>query len=151
MYGLKAITAHNGWAMALAGALIVFSGLVLLSLVISQLHKVLMFFEKKSVDVQQDPEIPDVEPSEDTPGFLLPKPFPADINEIVRLYNPLIEALGESFYLSELYEILRKNDFPHPHITLTALRESKILIPDGDGVFTWNPPTENDDNEKNEG
>jgi hypothetical protein len=151
LYGLKAISVHNGWAMALAGALIVFSGLVVLSFVISQLHKVLMFFEKKSVGVQQDLEIPAVEPPEDTPGFLLPKPFPADINEIVRLYNPLVEALGESFYLSDLYEILRKNDFPHPHITLTELRESKILIPGGDGVFTWNPPTENDDNEKNEG
>jgi hypothetical protein len=151
LYGLKAITAHNGWAMALAGALIVFSGLVVLSFVISQLHKVLMFFEKKPVDVQQDPEIPDVGPLEDKLGFLLPKPFPADINEIVRLYKPLVEEMGDPFYLSKLYEILRKNDFPHPHITLTALRESKILIPDGDGVFTWNPPTENDDNEKNEG
>ncbi|MBW1726140.1 MAG: OadG family protein [Deltaproteobacteria bacterium] len=39
MYGLQAIAAYNGWAMALAGALIVFSGLVILSFVISQLHK----------------------------------------------------------------------------------------------------------------
>ena len=151
MYGLKAITAYNGWAMALAGAVIVFSGLVVLSFVISQLHKVLMFFEKKSVGVQQNIEIPAVEPSEDTTGFLLPEPFPTDINEIVRLYTPLVETLGESFYLSSLYENLRKNDFPHPHITLTALRETKILIPDGDGVFTWNPPTEHDDNESDEG
>jgi hypothetical protein len=139
--------------MALAGALIVFSGLVVLSFVISQLHKVLMFFEKKSVAGQQNIEIPAVEPPEDTSPteFLLPEPFPTDINEIVQLYTPLVEALGESFCLSALYETLRKNDFPHPHITLTALRESKILIPDGDGVFTWNPPTENDDNKKNEG
>jgi len=43
LYGLQAIAAHNGWAMALAGALIVFSGLVILSFVISQLHKILMF------------------------------------------------------------------------------------------------------------
>jgi hypothetical protein len=151
LYGLKAISVYNGWAMAFAGALIVFSGLVVLSLVISQLHKVLMFFEKKSPDVQPYPEIPVVEPSEDGFGFLLPEPFPADLNEIVQLYTPLVETLGESFYLSELYEILRKNNFPHPHLTLTVLRESKILIPDGDGVFTWNPPTEHDDNELDEG
>jgi hypothetical protein len=137
--------------MALAGALIVFSGLVVLSFVISQLHKVVMLFEKKSVAVQKDPEMPDVEAPEDKPGFLLPKPFPADIDEIVGLYKPLVEELGDCFYLSELYKILRKNDFPHPHITLTALREYKILIPDGDGVFTWSPPKEHDDNEKNEG
>ena len=137
--------------MALAGALIVFSGLVVLSFVISQLHKILMFFEKKSVPVQQETEIPAVELPEDTPGFILPKPFPEDINEIVPLYTPLVETLGESFYLSELYEILKKNDFPHPHLTLTVLRESKILIPDGDGVFIWNPPLINDDHEKNKG
>jgi hypothetical protein len=151
LYGLQAITAHNGWAMALAGALIVFSGLVVLSFVISQIHKVLLFFEKKPVDFQNDLERPDIEPPEDKLGLSLPKQFPADIREIARLYKPLVEALGETFCLSELYEILRKNDFPHPHITLTALRESEILIPDGDGVFTWNPPTENDDNEKVEG
>jgi hypothetical protein len=151
LYGLKAISVYNGWAMAFAGALIVFSGLVVLSLVISQLHKVLMFFEKKSTLVQSCPEIPVVEPSEDGFGCLLPEPFPADLDEIVQLYTPLVETLGESFCLSELYEILRKNNFPHPHLTLTALRESKILIPDGDGVFTWNPPTEHDDNELDEG
>jgi len=148
LYGLQAIAACNGWAMAFVGALIVFSGLVVLSLVISQLHKVLTFFEKKPVDFQQDQETPSVEQPEDKPGLLLPKQFPSDINEIVRLYKPLVEALGETFYLSKLYEILRKNDFPHPHISITVLRESEILIPDGDGVFTWNPPTANDDNEK---
>jgi len=151
LYGLKAITANNGWAMALAGALIVFAGLVVLSFVISQLHKILTFFEKKPVDVQQDRETLRVEQPEVKPGLLLPKQFPADINEIARLYNPLIEQLGETFYLSELYEMSRKNGFPHPHITLTALREYKILVSDGNGVFTWNPPAENDGIENVEG
>ena len=145
MYGLQAIAAHNGWAMALAGALIVFSGLVILSFVISQLHKILLFFEKKPGDVQQDMEKPKVAPFENKAGFLLPKTFPQNINEIARLYKPLAETLGETFYLSELYEMSRKNDFPHPHITLTALRESKILVSDGNGVFTWNLPAEHDD------
>ena len=151
MYGLHAIAVHNGWAMALAGALIVFSGLVVLSFVISQLHKVLIFFEKKPVHIDRDPETSDVEPQEDKPWLSLPKQFPADIKEVARLYKPLVEEIGETFYLSQLYEMSKKNDFPHPHITLTAFRESKILIPDGDGVFTWNPPTENDDNENVEG
>ncbi len=137
--------------MALAGALIVFSGLVILSFIISQLHKVLTFFEKKPVYMEPDPEMPDVESREDKPWLSLPKQFPANIKEVARLYKPLVEELGETFYLSQLYEMSKKNDFPHPHITLTAFRESKILIPDGDGVFTWNPPTENDDNENVEG
>ena len=151
MYGLHAIATHNGWAMALAGALIVFSGLVVLSFVISQLHKILIFFEKKTVYIDRDSETFDIEPQEDKPWISLPKQFPTDIKEVAHLYKPLVEELGETFYLSQLYEMSIKNDFPHPHITLTAFRESKILIPDGDGVFAWNPPTENDDNENVEG
>jgi len=46
LYGLEAISAQNGWAMAVAGALIVISGLTVLSLVISQLHKIAAFLEK---------------------------------------------------------------------------------------------------------
>jgi hypothetical protein len=149
LFGLHAIAVHNGWAMALAGSLIVFSGLVVLSFVISQLHKILNIFEKKHV--AQEPKTLDMEPPEEKPWISLPKQFPTDIKEVAHLYKPLVEDLGETFYLSQLYEMSKKNNFPHPHITLTAFRESKILIPDGDGVFTWNPPPENDDNENIEG
>ncbi|MEN8212519.1 MAG: OadG family protein [Thermodesulfobacteriota bacterium] len=41
MYGLEAINANNGWSIAVVGVTIVFSGLVMLSFVISQLHKIL--------------------------------------------------------------------------------------------------------------
>ena len=46
MYGLEAISAQNGWAMAIAGALIVMAGLTVLSFVISQLHKIAALLEK---------------------------------------------------------------------------------------------------------
>ena len=148
MYGFEAITVNNGWAMALAGALIVFSGLVVLSTVISQLHKIITLFEKdkRDVDFQQDRETPKEDGFDDKPLKSFPKQLPTDINEIARLYQPLIDELGETFFLSDLYAISRKNKFPHPHITLTAFRESEILIPYGEGVFTWNLPEENDDN-----
>ena len=148
MYGLEAISFHNGWAMALAGALIVFAGLVVLSTVIAQLHKILTFWEKRHIKVEQKHQIPtEAEPEEES---ALPSStqFPSDINEIARLYKPLIEELGETFFLADLYEIAKNNDFPHPHITLTAFRESEILIPHGDGVFTWNQPDDNEDNKK---
>lgn len=48
MYGLEAINANNGWAISVVGVTIVFSGLVMLSLVISQLHKVLAIWEDPS-------------------------------------------------------------------------------------------------------
>jgi len=135
--------------MAIAGALIVFAGLLILATAISQLHKILMLLEKKHPDSKSNQNIPendDPENQEDKPVSPLPKEFPTDLNEIACLYKPLIDETGDTFYLSDLYEIARKNDFPHPHITFTAFRESEILVPCGDGVFSWNPPTENEDN-----
>jgi hypothetical protein len=139
--------------MAVAGALIVFSGLVVLSYVISQLHKVLLFWEKKhSVFINNhiinNHKMPENDEPEEAPKLPVPRDFPTDLDEAACLYQPLIEEVGETFYLSDLYDIARKNDFPHPHITLTAFRDSEILVPYGDGVFGWNPHTENNDIEK---
>ena len=49
MYGIEAISAANGWAMACVGALIVFLGLSMLSFAIAQIHKLMPFFECHSV------------------------------------------------------------------------------------------------------
>ena len=46
MYGLEAINANNGWAISVVGVTIVFTGLVMLSFVIAQLHKVLGIVER---------------------------------------------------------------------------------------------------------
>ena len=148
MYGLEAIAAHNGWTMALAGALIVFSGLVVLSFVISQLHKILNIWDKKFPQVPEDQEPAPDEKPEDEPIISLPKEFPSDINDVAKLYQPLIDEIGETFYLSNLYATARKNAYPHPHITLTAFREHDIIISHGDGVFSWNQPEENEENEE---
>lgn len=144
MYGFEAITAHNGWAMALAGALIVFSGLVVLCSVIAQLHKILTIWDKKPTELPEDHEPAIGYEPEDEPIISLPKDFPSDINEIAQLYKPIIDEIGETFYLSNLYAIARKNNYPHPHITFTAFREAGIMIPHGDGVFGWNQPEENE-------
>lgn len=126
--------------MALAGALIVFAGLVVLSTTIYIFPKILMLWEKRQIKYKMPIE---VEPEEQQ-ALSLPKQFPSDINEIANLYKPLIEELGETFYLADLYEISKKYDFPHPHITLAAFRDSEILIPHGEGVFTWNQPEDNE-------
>ncbi len=143
MSGLQAITVHNGWAMSLAGALIVFAGLVILSTVISQLHKILAIGNKKQIDLHKNHEPPEDIAAEDEPIVTLPKQFPSDIDEIARLYQPLIEEIGDTFYLADLYKSARKNGFPHPHITFTAFRDAEILISYDDGVFSWNQPEDN--------
>jgi len=147
LYGFHAISTHNGWAMAIAGALIVFSGLVVLSTAISQIHRILLFFENKYAGFRNNNKIQENDEPEEQPDSDLPKEFPSELDEIAGLYQPLIEKIGETFYLSDLYKIAKENNFPHPHITLTAFRDAKILVPYGDGVFSWNLPKENTVNE----
>ena len=129
--------------MAIAGALIVFSGLVVLSTAISQIHRILLFFENKYAGFRNNNKIQENDEPEEQPKLALPTIFPAELDEIADLYQPLIKEIGETFYLSDLYKIAKENNFPHPHITFTAFRDAKILIPYGDGVFSWKPPKEN--------
>lgn len=140
MYGFEAITAHNGWSMAIAGASIVFSGLVILSLAISQLHKLLTIWENKKNFFNRNKQT-SVNSAEEVLDLNLPEHFPSDINEAARLYRPLVEKLGQPFQLVQLYEVSRKKGFPHPHLTISLLRQAKVLVPEGDGVFFWNHPS----------
>lgn len=140
MYGLEAINAANGWAMAYTGAIIVFLGLVVLSFVISQLKTILDFWEnfiskfKQNHQSKQTDEMQD----EDTP--VVPHYVPSDIKEAARYYSHLIEDLDQPFELTRLYEISQQQDFPHPHITISNFRQANILVPAGDGQFTWSQP-----------
>jgi hypothetical protein len=139
LYGFEAIAAHNGWSMAIVGASIVFSGLVILSLVISQLHKLLKIWENKGTFFNRNKRT-SVNSTEEVLDLNLPGRFPSDINEAARLYHPLVEKLGQPFQLVQLYEVSRKKGFPHPHLTISLLRQAKVLVPEGDGVFIWNHP-----------
>ena len=47
MIGIENITNNNGLAMAAVGAAIVFLGLVVLTFVISQIHKILKLWDEK--------------------------------------------------------------------------------------------------------
>ncbi|MBU8849168.1 MAG: OadG family protein [Desulfobacterales bacterium] len=131
MYGLEAISAHNGWAMAIIGPLIVMSGLTILSIIISQLHKLVAIFDKK---VEQTTE-PLVEIKDE---ISVPKILPNDILETAKIYQMLIEKLEQPFELSDLYQIAEQNSFPHPILTVSRLRDAGILIREGEGLFIWN-------------
>lgn len=129
--GLEAISYYNGWAQAVAGALIVMSGLAILSLVISQLHKIISFFEKFGA-----PKTPPAETA--APTAPLPDFRDADTEKIGELSRPFVEKMGQAFQLQELYNTFRESDLPHPHLTIKTLRESGKLVPLGDGLFSWN-------------
>jgi hypothetical protein len=140
LYGLEAINAANGWAMALAGALIVFSGLVILTFVVSQLNRILGFWENFILRFKQNHKEKQTDEMQDKDTFTVPHRIPSDIKEAARYYSYLIEDLDQPFKLARLYEISQQKGFPHPHITISNFRQAKILIPAGDGRFTWSQP-----------
>lgn len=129
MTGIDAITANNGWVMAITGALIVMCGLAVLSFLISQLHKIIALFEKK-----QPQPVPEEkgESAEKASLFILD-----DLAATARIYQGISVQLGPKFDLIKLYQLLNSETLPHPHITIRSLRDAGYLAPAGDGLFCW--------------
>ena len=138
MFGFDNIAANNGWAMAAVGATIVFSGLVVLSFVISQIHKLLKLMEKREAPPeQQEAAQPAVEaPKVATPA--IKTAYLPSVDDLIPIYRPLVEQLDDPFELSQLYQISQKMDLAHPHLSIRQLWEANVLISQGDGTFTWN-------------
>ena len=143
MNGIENITANNGWAIAAVGATIVFTGLVVLSFVISQIHKILSFWEdrqqksERAVEPEDKPAAKPEVKSVEKPKEPVPQPNPLDAKKLADDYQPLVDELGESFTLPQLYELTKNKNLPHAHLSITYLREADILVPLGDGNFSW--------------
>jgi len=125
MLGLEAISAHNGWAMAVTGIIIVMAGLSILAFIISQLHKIIGLFEEKKKAAHHV-----AEPPEDIDIL-------SDPDATARMYKPLTADLGDRFHLIQLYRIFETANLPHPHLTISVLREAEYLQPEGEGLFSW--------------
>ncbi len=140
MYGFQAIAANDGWAMSLMGVCIVFSGLVLLSLAISQIHKVFTIFDKRKA--KKDAAMKMTAAKETKADIRLPYlNLPKDIAKATSLFAPLIKSKDKPFLLADLLKAAEKEDFPHPHLTINYLRDANLLVPAGDGFFVWQSPT----------
>jgi Na+-transporting methylmalonyl-CoA/oxaloacetate decarboxylase gamma subunit len=132
--GIDAITANNGWAMAFTGACIVMVGLAILAFVISQLHKIIALTEGK----EKTHSIPQPEPAPPTIDLSAAEiDILDDLEAAARTYSPLTRDLGEVFPIAALYRIFQKENLPHPHITIMALRGAGFLVPVGEGNFGW--------------
>ena len=124
--------------MAAVGATIVFSGLVVLSFVISQIHKLLKLWDdrEKLIDRFKKTAPAAVVEKADAPVYS-ERHLPT-IDELAGIYQPLVDQLGEPFKLPQIFEIANKNDLPHPHLSIQRLQESGLLVAQGDGTFIWN-------------
>jgi hypothetical protein len=137
LFGFENITANNGWGMAIVGASIVFLGLVILSFVISQVHKILNYWERRDEFFNRNKKQAQVEEPETIKAPVsIPRHLPT-VKELASIYRPLIEQLKQPFDLIQLFDISNKMDLPHPHLSIKYLQEAGILVPQGDGTFTW--------------
>ena len=134
LYGLENISAHNGWAISLVGVSIVFVGLTLLSLSISQLHKILDIWEtkEKHTNNRDRTTVPLTE--------VKTKPLPSmSANEIenIRQYKMIVDRIGDPFSLPKLLYLAKKIGLERPHSTINNLLVKKIIVSDGKGYFIW--------------
>ena len=132
MFGIDNITNSNGWAMAVVGATTVFLGLAVLSLVISQIHKILELWENR-----KKKQAAPVEAIKDTGPAFQEQRLPT-VSELSSIYRPLVEQLQQPFELTQLFEKTKEMNLPHAHLSIKSLREANILVARGDGTFTWN-------------
>jgi Oxaloacetate decarboxylase, gamma chain len=132
--GIAAITANNGWSMAFTGACIVMIGLAALAFVISQLHRIIALME----GVERKTSTPQTEVKSSASNLLAADiDILNDLPAAARIYGTLTQEMGDTFPLVALYRILEKENLPHPHITITALRDVGFLVPVGEGKFSW--------------
>ena len=137
MFSIDNITNNNGWAMAVVGAVTVFLGLVVLTFVISQIHKILEFWENwgKTRNANQKRARKEASQKDKGPAHKeLRLPTAA---ELCSIYRPLVKQLKEPFQLVQLYEKTKEMDLPHPHLSIKCLQEADVLVAQGDGTFIW--------------
>ena len=124
--------------MAAVGASIVFSGLVILSFVISQIHKILALWEGRGKYITQLKNLLRTRAAEKIHALAFAqRQFPS-ADELAGDYAPVVDQLQKPFTLSQLFEAAKKNDLPHPHLSIQRLQEAGILVSEGDGTFSWN-------------
>ena len=135
LYGLEAISSHNGWAMAVAGIIIVFSGLVVLSSTIAQLHKVLGLLNGKAPDYQNGQGPRRANGTEDAPAS--DPTMHHNLAESARQFRLIAGRISESFPLPRLIELAELSGLPRPHSTINDLLKAGLIVPDGKGYFFW--------------
>ncbi len=137
MFGFENITANNGWSMAVVGASIVFIGLVVLSFVISQVHKILKLWEQRDEFLNRYKKQAQIEEPKTIKAPVAIQRHLPSTKELASIYRPLVEQLKQPFDILQLFEISNKMGLPHPHLSIKYLQQAGILVPQGDGMFTW--------------
>lgn len=136
MTGIEAILHHNGFAMAAVGVTIVFTALVSLSVIISQLHRLLSVWDNRRSYIKKVfrrfSGFKTTESSEPVVKYF------DNIYESARQFNLLIRTKGEPFSLPGLIRTAETRGIAHAHSTVSHLIVAKLIVADGRGYFRWN-------------
>lgn len=136
MLGFEGISNNNGWQYALVGICIVFSGLVILSFVISQLHKLLGLWENResivaAMKARRKSERPTVA------AETRPVEYSSTLAEAELQYRMLVDRIGEPFALPKMLKQAEKSGLYRPHATINDLLQAGIIVPDETGYYVW--------------
>mgnify|MGYP000630282012 CR=1 FL=1 len=133
MLDFNAISEHNGWSISIVGITIVFSGLVALSIVVSQLHKMLMAWENRKTWLKR------------LKAFLLGKgsiqpgleDAPFEVLEDAKNLSLLSPFLPEPFSSEDLFEMAEKRGIDIRQYSIHYLTDSGYLKLDNQGNYFW--------------
>jgi hypothetical protein len=120
--------------MAALGITIDLAGLTLLSIVVSRVPTLVALIERIGSFFKKTPGEPRRKPIIESKQDGLSE---EGINKIAAVYKDCAKSLGDIFQLSELYRSSEESGLPHPHLTIKALREAGLLVPEGNGRFKW--------------
>lgn len=135
MYGLEAISTYNGWAMAVAGIVIVFCALVILSATIAQFHKILNFLDDRTASFQNAKNL---QKAGGAKSFAASDPLMMQNRAVsTRQFRLISDRIGELFSLPKLLDLAELSGLPRPHSTINDLLRAGLIVPDGKGYFFW--------------
>jgi len=135
LYGIEAINANNGWAISVVGITIVFSGLVVLALVISQLHKFLDLYENPRKIKNWFSRGKENDTPLETSAVIMV--LTEEQKEIAKQFALLVRTMEDHFSLPRLLNLARISGVKNFHSNLNILLKSAIIFPDKEGYFCW--------------
>ena len=136
MLGFEGISNNNGWEYALVGICIVFSGLVILSFVISQLHKLLGLWENRA-SIMEALKARRKEERSKAAAETKPVEHSGTLAEAILQYRMLVDRIGQPFALPKLLTLAEKSGLYRPHATINDLLQADIIVPDETGYYIW--------------
>ncbi|NDY73282.1 hypothetical protein DO021_21945 [Desulfobacter hydrogenophilus] len=135
LYGLEAINAHNGWAISIVGVTIVFTGLVALSALISQLHKLVALYDNPGRIKKLFASKSGSAAKAGTPKKYMV--LTEAQKQICRQYNLLAQTMDDAISLPKFLRMAELSGLNDPHANINLLIKSGILCADKQGYFTW--------------